>query len=66
MDENVIKLPVGSFKWVENKSQFSKDLIGTYNEDSDEIYFREVDVQYLEKLRNLQNDRVFLNPMNEK
>ena len=29
------KLPVDGFKWVGIKSQFSKDFIENYNEDSD-------------------------------
>ena len=40
------KLPVDGFKWVENKSQFSKDFTESYNEHSEEGYFLEVDVQY--------------------
>ena len=36
------------FKWVENTSQFNKDFIQNYNEDSHEGYFLEVDVQYPE------------------
>ena len=38
------KLPVNGFKWVEDKSQFSKDFIENYNEDRDEGYFLEVDI----------------------
>ena len=34
------KLPVGGFKLVENTSQFSKDFIENYNEDSDELMFK--------------------------
>ena len=29
------KLPVNGFEWVENTSQFSKDFIKSYNEESD-------------------------------
>ena len=36
------KLLVGCFKWIENTSQFSKDVIKNYNEDSDGKYFLEV------------------------
>ena len=42
------KLSVGGVKWVENTSQFSKDFIENYNEDSEEEYFLEVDGQYPE------------------
>ena len=43
------KLPVNSFKWIKNTSHFNEDFIKDYNEESDEGYFLEVDVQYLEK-----------------
>ena len=56
---NVTKLPVQGFKWVENVSQFSKDFMENYNEDSDEGYFLEVDVQYPEKIPVLHNDLPF-------
>ena len=36
------------FKWVENKFQFSKDFIEIYNKDSNEGYFFEFVVEYLE------------------
>ena len=50
------KFSVGGFKWVECTSQFSKDFIENYNEDSDEGYFLEVDVHYFDKLHDLHND----------
>ena len=53
------KLPVTSFKWVEETSQFNEDFIKSYNEDSDEGYFLGVDAQYPEKLNNLHNDLSF-------
>ena len=43
------KLSAGSFKRVENTSQFSKDFTDNYNEDSDEGYILESDAQYPEK-----------------
>ena len=49
------KLPVAGFKWVKNTSQFSKDFIENYNEDSDERNFLEVDIQYPEKLHELHD-----------
>ena len=55
-----LKLPLGAFKWVENTPQSSKDFIENYNGDSDEGYFLEADVQYPEKLYDLQNDLPFL------
>ena len=53
-------MPVDGFRWVENTSDFNEDFIGTYHEDSDEGYFFEVDVRYLEKLNELHNDLPFL------
>ena len=50
------KLPVNDFKWVEDRSQFTKDFMENYNEDKDEGYLLEVDVQYHEKLHNLHNN----------
>ena len=44
------KLPVNSFEWIKNTSQFMEDFIKNYSEESDEGYFLKVDVQYLEKL----------------
>ena len=38
------KLPVYNFKWIKDTSQFNKDFIKSYNEESDEGYFPEVDV----------------------
>ena len=32
-------LPLGGFEWVEETSQFNKDFIKKYNEDSDIGYF---------------------------
>ena len=54
------KLPVHKFKWIEDTSQFDEDFIKSYNEESDEGYFLEVDVQYPEKLQKLHNDLPFL------
>ena len=53
------KLPVINFEWVAGTSQFNEDFIKNYNEESDEGYFLEVDVQYPEKLHELQNDLSF-------
>ena len=51
------KLSVGGFQQVEETSQFNEDFI---NEDSDERYFLEVEVQYLEELHKLDNHILFL------
>ena len=49
------KLPVGSFKWLQNTSQFNKKFVKNYNQDSNEGYVLEVDVQYPERLDDLHN-----------
>ena len=54
------KLPVNSFEWIKDTSQFNEYFIRNYNEESDKGYFLEVDVQYLEKLHELHNDLPFL------
>ena len=51
------KLPVNSFEWIKNNSQFNEYFIKKYN---DKGYFREVDVQYFEKLHKVHNDLRFL------
>ena len=62
---NVQKLPVNNFEWVKDTSQFNKDFIKNYNEESDEGYFLEVDVLYLQKLHELHNDLpILLDTMN--
>ena len=53
------KLPVNNFEWIEDTLQFNEDFIKTYNEESDEGCFLEVDVQYPENLHNLHNDLPF-------
>ena len=52
--------PVNKIEWVKDTSQLYEDFIKNYNEESDEGYFLEVDVQYLEKLLQLHNDLPFL------
>ena len=54
------KLPVNNFFSIEDTSQFDEDFLKNYNEESNEGYFLEVDVQYLEKLHGLHNDLPFL------
>ena len=54
------RLPVDNFGWIKDNYQFNKDFIKTQNEQSDEGYFFEVDVQYLEKLHERHNDLSFL------
>ena len=52
-------LPVYNFEWIEDTSQFNEDFIKNYNGESDEGYFLEVDVQYLEKVHEPHNDLPF-------
>ena len=40
------KLPVGSFKWVEETYQFNEDFIISCYKDSDEGYFLKVNMEY--------------------
>ena len=54
------KLPVNKSEEIEDLSQFNEDFIKTYNEESDEGYFLEVDVQYPEKSYEVHNDLPFL------
>ena len=49
-------LPVNNFEWIKETSQFIEDFRKNYNEESDEGYFSEVDVRYLQKLHKLHND----------
>ena len=51
--------PGNNVEWIEDISQFNDDFIN-YNEESDEGYFLEADVQYLEKLYEFLNDLPFL------
>ena len=53
-------MPVNNFKWVEGTSQFNEDFIESYDEESDEGYFLEVDIQHPEKLHELHNVLLFL------
>ena len=51
------QLPINNFQWLKDSSQFNKDFIKVYNEESDEGYFLEVDIQCFEKLYELHNDQ---------
>ena len=54
------KLPVNSFKWVNDLSRFNEDFIKNYNENSDVAYFLEVDVEYPKKLFSFHKYLPFL------
>ena len=57
---NVAKASSKLFFVDKNTYQFHDDSIKNYNQESDEEYFLEVDIQYLEKLHELQIDWPFL------
>ena len=57
---NVAKASSKLFFVDKNTYQFHDDSIKNYNQESDEEYFLEVDIQYLEKLHKLQIDWPFL------
>ena len=53
-------LPENNFEWIKDNFKFNDDFIKSYKKESDEGYFFEVDVQYLEKLHELPDDLPFL------
>ena len=53
------KLLVNGFKLIEDISEIDESFIESYNEESGDGYFLEVDVQYPENLHNLHNDLLF-------
>ena len=54
------KIPVNNFEWIKDTSQFNEDFIKNCNEESDEGYFLEVHIQYIEKLHELHDDLPFV------
>ena len=54
------KLPVNSFEWIKDSSQFNEEFTKTYNQESDEGYFLKVEIQYMETLHELHSDLPFL------
>ena len=54
------KLQVNKFEWIEDSSQFDKDLMKNYDAENDKGYFIEVDVHYPEKLHELHDALPFL------
>ena len=54
------KIPVNNIECIKDTSQFNKDVIKKYNEESDDGYFLEVDVHYPERLHELHIDFPFL------
>ena len=54
------KLPKNNFKWVEDTSRINEEFIKNYNENSEKGYILEVDVEYPNKLQDLQSDLPFV------
>ena len=52
-------LPTGNFKWMTEKQITNLDL-GKYKKDSTKGLILEVDLEYPQKLHNLQNDYPFI------
>ena len=49
-------LPVNNFEWIKDTSVFSnEDFIKDYNEESEKVYFLEVDVLKKDILKNYMN-----------
>ena len=54
------KLPVDSFKWVDDLTMFTEDFIKGYDEESDIGYLLFVDIEYPKTLHMLHSDLPFL------
>ena len=54
------KLPVNSFKWVNDVTEINEEFIKNYDENNDKGYILEVDVKYPRKLHDLHSDLPFL------
>ena len=54
------KLPIRDFKWLDNLSMFTEELIKNYNENGDKGYIFEVHVEYPNKLGSVYSDLPFL------
>ena len=50
------RLPVNSFEWKEQLSEFDERLIKNYDENNDKGYILEVDVEYPKNLFNFHRD----------
>ena len=59
--DNVSKLPVNGFMWCnDHLSDFNKEFIKNYNEDSNEGHFLEIDIEYPKQLWNSHKEQPFL------
>ena len=50
------RLPVNNFDWIKDTSKSNEDFIKSFNGESDEEYFLEVDIQYPEKWHELHHN----------
>ena len=50
------KVPVNDFGWIKDTSRFNEDFIKSYDEESDEGYYFQVNDQYPENLHEFHND----------
>ena len=57
---NTIKLVLGGIKLVKKCTQFNKDIMKSYNEDSDIAYVLEIDDQYPKRLDELHRGLLYL------
>ena len=55
-----LSMDLSGFKWVEYLSKYNEDFIKSYNKESDEGYFLEVEVQSTKDLHDLHNDLLVL------
>ena len=53
-------LPINGFKWEDDISRFSERFTKSYNENSNEGYFLEVDIEYPKKIFSSLKDLPFL------
>ena len=60
------KRPLNGFEWVEELSKFDERFIKNYNEDSNKVYFLEIDVEYPKNLFKFHNDLPFLHERKSK
>ena len=54
------RLPVNSFKWMEQLSELNERFIKNYDKNNDKGYILEVDIKYPKNLFNLHKDLLFL------
>ena len=52
--------PVNNYEWIKDISYVNEVFLKIYNEEIGEVHFLKVDVQYIEKLRELHNHLPFL------